>query len=223
VPSRRRILIVSHDRERSEPLVAALGDAGYVAELRTTVPVDADASLLLLDMVAGVDWPAIEGLRRRFMLIVDGPETMRRGFALEAEDCVLFDAKPQEITARCDAVLRRTDTQTIQIAEDIAVYVDRRLWVNFNTRQVWVQGRPAHLTPREFRLLKFLIQHRDETLDHDQILETVWGRNTTSGRPTEVLKQYVWRLRQKVELDPNEPDTILTDPGAGYRFVSRLD
>ena len=79
------------------------------------------------------------------------------------------------------------------------------------------------LTPREYRLLRHLIKHRDQTLDHEQILEAVWGRDGKSERPSEVLKQYIWRLRQKIEPDPNHPDTIVTDPGAGYRFVSRLD
>jgi two-component system KDP operon response regulator KdpE len=67
-----------------------------------------------------------------------------------------------------------------------------------------------------------LIQHRDTTLTHEELLEAVWGREPKKDRPTEVLKQYIWRLRQKIESDPNAPETIVTDPGKGYRFVSRL-
>lgn len=221
---KRSILIVSPHTETAQALGLALGQAGYQVLQQERLESPTEADLTLVDVSAGASWPDAEVLGGRFMLIVDSAGALRRGFALGAEDCLLADAHADEVTARCDAVLRRTDTRSgLAAEEEVAVYADRRLWVNFGSHQVWVRGRGAHLTPREFRLLAHLIRHKDQTLDHDQILAAVWERPLEEERPTEVLKQYIWRLRQKIEEDPNTPDTIVTDPGSGYRFVSRLD
>jgi len=220
---RRTVLIVTDEPERLAPLAEAIRLAGYEVRVATRTEDAVPQDLALVDVSDGTHWTTADLLStRRVVLIVGSAEDMRRGFELGAEDCVLASAHPDEVVARCDAVLRRTADQPPQEAGNTAVYVDRRLWVNFGSRQVWVAGRPAHLTPREFRLLRHLIQHRDTTLTHEELLEAVWGREPKKDRPTEVLKQYIWRLRQKIESDPNAPETIVTDPGKGYRFVSRL-
>jgi two-component system KDP operon response regulator KdpE len=69
--------------------------------------------------------------------------------------------------------------------------------------------------------MRELIRRRDATLSHEELLERVWGREPAKGRTPEVLKQYIWRLRQKIEPDPNDPSVIVTDSGEGYRFVSQ--
>jgi two-component system KDP operon response regulator KdpE len=221
VVRKRQILLVGPADERLRALAAALGEAGFdvlhVARLEGAAAPD----LALVDVRDNRRWDVAALLAgERLVLLVDGPAGMRRGFELGAEDCVVPEAHIEEIVARCEAVLRRTDRRPIRLAGDPAVYVDGRLWVNFDSRQVWVGGRPAQLTPREFRLLRFLVRHRDTTLSHEAILQEVWGREPDSRRPTEVLKQYVWRLRQKIEPDPEQPESIVTDPGAGYRFTS---
>jgi two-component system KDP operon response regulator KdpE len=219
----RKVLIISTDLKLAEPIASALRQSGLVVDLQPSPPESSDHGVALIDLKEDGGWEAAEALGQRFILLVESAAGMRRGFDIGAEDCVLRDGHPEEIAARCEAVLRRTDMPTQPGEETISIYADRRLWVNFGTRQVWVRGQAAKLTPREFRLLEHLIKHHDQTLEHEQILEAVWGRDVEGGRPTEVLKQYVWRLRQKIEPDPNAPDTIVTDPGSGYRFVSRLD
>lgn len=223
VTTKRKVTILSADGVLGSGLARALAEAGFATELLPLGSDVDDGGLAVVDLRGNASWELLERLETRFLLVVDGAVAMRRGFELGAEDCVLGDAHPDEIAARCEAVLRRTGVRSQPGEETLSIYVDRRLWVNLGTRQVWVQGRPAKLTPREFRLLRHLIKHRDQTLGHEEILEAVWGRDGEAGRPTEVLKQYIWRLRQKIELDPNQPDTIVTDPGAGYRFVSRID
>jgi len=219
----RHILVITPDRERRGDLGLALRTSGYRVDIVDRLRESAALDLALVDVSQGELWPTAEFLKGgRLILIVDGPAAMRRGFATGAEDCVLADAHPDEVVARCDAVLRRTADRPERAIEQPAIYVDRRLWVNFDSRQVWVGERPAHLTPREFRLLGFLIRRRDQTLGHEQILESVWSRPPKGERPAEVLKQYVWRLRQKIEADPNVPEVILTDPGEGYRFASHV-
>lgn len=219
--NQRQIDIISTAHAALEPLVTALQVAGFQARMSSQPAEDRMPDLVLLDVAHWDGWPFVDDIAAgRVVLMVADASAMRRGFALGAEDCVLAGAHVDEIVARCEAVLRRTTEPSEVLAEEPAVYVDRRLWVNFDSRQVWVGGRPAQLTPREFRLLQFLILHHDSTLGHEQILEAVWERPPDSERPTEVLKQYIWRLRQKVEDNPNQPATIVTEQGAGYRFVA---
>jgi DNA-binding response OmpR family regulator len=223
VIARREVLIVTNDPERLSALDTTLRSAGYDTHMVSRTEDATPRDLSLVDTSDGAHWTTADLLSTgRLVIIVRRASDMRRGFELGAEDCVLVHAHPDEIVARCDAVLRRTSDQPAPDAGEPVVYVDRLLWVNFGSRQVWVGGRPAHLTPREFRLLQHLIRNRDTTLSHEDILGAVWEREPDSERPTEVLKQYVWRLRQKIESDPNAPETIVTDPGKGYRFVSRL-
>ena len=221
--ARRLIEVFAEEPEPLAELAAALRAAGYRVTVSERPEGDVTGDLVVLELSGESTWPAAEDLAgERLILLVDTPEAMRRGFDLGAEDCVLADAHVDEVVARCEAVLRRTNVLPELEPEEPAVYVDRVLWVNFSTRQVWVLGKPAHLTPREFRLLQFLVRGGDETQGHGEILAAVWDRPEESDRPTEVLKQYVWRLRQKIEADPNHPAIIVTDPGEGYRFVSHL-
>lgn len=220
----RKILVVSKEPKRRQHLVKALGVAGYDTRAVRSLQGLISPDLALLDLVKGDLWPAVGLLASgRLILIVSNAAEMLRGFELGADDCVMTDADEEEIVARCEAVLRRTaqpDTAA-EVAEP-ALYADSRLWINFGLRQVWVGGRSAQLTPREHRLLQYFIRNADQTLSHDDILAAVWARSAKSDRPTEVLKQYIWRLRQKVETDPDDPEIIVTALGEGYRFVSHL-
>jgi two-component system KDP operon response regulator KdpE len=221
MPSPRRVLIVTTSPERRRPLAEYLDELGFKPRLVQTADADTETDLAIVDTVDDALWDvAAELSDGRLIVIVAGARGLERGFGLPADDCVVDEARVEEIAARCDAVLRRTGQPVAGSETTPAVYADRRLWINFDSRQVWVGGRPAQLTPREFRLMRELVMHRDATLTHDDLLERVWGRDAARGRTPEVLKQYVWRLRQKIEPDPNEPSVIVTDPGEGYRFVS---
>jgi len=227
--TRRAILIVSERSDWIASASAALEAAGFAVAATAPSPSVAEAfaqaphDLAVIDTLGG-GWSVAEELAGwRRILVVDSAASLRQGFALGAEDCVADSAHVDELVARCEAVLRRSAVRPSgepANLEPAAVYVDRRLWVNLESRQVWVRGEPSHLTPREFRLLTFLIRHRDSTLSHDQILDAVWRREAAPDRHTEVLKQYIWRLRQKIEADPDRPTIVVTDPGAGYRFAS---
>lgn len=222
--AQRRILIVTSSAERRRPLFDHLVDLGYRPQIAATADADSEADLAVVDVVDDTLWEvAAELADGRLILIVAGPAALERGFSVRADDCVVDAARIEEIAARVEAVLRRTTDRVEGLLPEISVYADRRLWINFDSRQVWVGGRPAQLTPREFRLMRELIHSHDATLSHEDLLERVWGREPAKGRTPEVLKQYIWRLRQKIEPDPNDPSVIVTDPGEGYRFVSHSD
>ena len=73
------------------------------------------------------------------------------------------------------------------------------------------------MTAREFEILKFLWQHRNQTVTRDQLLSEVWGYE--SAPTTRTVDNFMVKLRQKIEEDPSRPKHIITVHGAGYRLV----
>jgi two-component system KDP operon response regulator KdpE len=79
-----------------------------------------------------------------------------------------------------------------------------------------MDGTLIALTPTEYDLLKYLIEHAGKVLTHRMLLEAVWGSAYTD--QTQYLRVFVGHLRKKLESEPTRPRFILTDPGVGYRF-----
>ena len=77
-------------------------------------------------------------------------------------------------------------------------------------------GKPVHLTPKEFDLMSLLIKNSDRVLTHRQILTAVWG--AAHSHDVQYLRALIGQLRHKIEADPVDPILILTEPDIGYRF-----
>jgi two-component system, OmpR family, KDP operon response regulator KdpE len=82
---------------------------------------------------------------------------------------------------------------------------------------VRVGGTQVHLTPKEYDLLKYMIENSGKVLTHRMMLAAVWGPSYVD--QAQYLRVFVGQLRRKLEKDPAEPRFILTDPGVGYRFA----
>ncbi len=80
-----------------------------------------------------------------------------------------------------------------------------------------VDGKPVHLTPHQFDLLRVFAQHEGKLLTHRMLLREVWGPGY--GTESNLLHVHVSQLRRKIEPDPARPRYLLTEPGAGYRLV----
>lgn len=121
-----------------------------------------------------------------------------------------------ELLARLQAVLRRaqwTDSPARQgriVRGDISADLERHV--------VTVRGTPIELTPTEFNLLVYLMEHAGKVLPHQTILQHVWGPEY--GPESEYLRVYIGRLRQKIEPDPSNPHHLITERGIGYSFES---
>lgn len=89
--------------------------------------------------------------------------------------------------------------------------------VDLVNRQVTRNGELLHLTPIEFRLLAVLIAHQGKVLTQRYLLGEVWGPNAVEH--SHYLRIYMGHLRQKLELDPAQPNHLLTETGIGYRFM----
>jgi two-component system KDP operon response regulator KdpE len=99
-----------------------------------------------------------------------------------------------------------------------AVYRSGDLEVDVERRRVVVRGQEVHLTPTEYDLLKVFVAHPDRVVTDRMLLQQVWGPEY--GSEAHYLHVYMARLRRKIELDPQQPRHILTEPGVGYRLVS---
>jgi len=150
------------------------------------------------------------------MLTVKGEEEDRvRGLELGADDYVTKPFSPRELASRIKAVLRRSEMPTP--AQESVIKVDDRLQIDFNRRQVIVDGEEVKLRPTEYRLLYHLVNNAGWTLPHETLLAKVWGHEYRD--ETHYLRLYITYLRQKIEEDPAHPEYILTERGLGYRFV----
>jgi two-component system KDP operon response regulator KdpE len=100
---------------------------------------------------------------------------------------------------------------------NVRVVVSDELEIDFATRRITLNGHVERLTPKEFDLLKFLVDHANKPIAHRKLLQTVWGPDY--GDEVEYLRVVVNQLRKKVEPVPSKPKYLLTEPWVGYRFA----
>ena len=185
--------------------------------IRTQLP-----DLVLLDVMM----PELDGFEtlrmlREFsdipviMLTAKGEENDKvRGLELGADDYITKPFGPRELSSRIKAIFRRLEKPT---TEEAILQIDERLSVDFNRREVIVQGERIKLRPTEYRLLYHLIRNAGWTVPHDQLLQKVWGYEYRD--EAHYVRLYVNYLRDKIEADPADPQYIITERGVGYRFV----
>jgi two-component system, OmpR family, KDP operon response regulator KdpE len=116
-----------------------------------------------------------------------------------------------ELFARIRALFRNKTEQPI-----VPVFESGTLKVDFTARLVRVNGKDVKLTSTEYSLLCMFIKHSGKVLTHTQLLKEVWGGNSVEH--SQYLRVYVGHLRQKIEIEPDKPKFIITEPGIGYRF-----
>jgi DNA-binding response OmpR family regulator len=225
----RRILVVD-DEERMVrfihlnlehdgfQVVEAYRGAMAIQRLRDALP-----DLILLDvMMPDIDGFEVLKMIREIssvpviMLTAKGEEDDRvRGLELGADDYITKPFSPRELVSRVKAVLRRNDAASGGMRG--LIQVDDRLKIDFDRREIWVDGQLVKLRPTEYRLLYHLVQNAGWVVTHDQLLAKVWGYEYRD--EPHYVRLYINYLRQKLEKDPTTPQYILTERGVGYRFV----
>ncbi len=224
-----RILIVEDERKMRDGLRDNLEMEGYDVQtaadggegLKRITGETFDLVLLdvMLPTMSGFD--VLRQARERgvtapiIMLTAKGEEIDRvLGLELGADDYVLKPFSLRELLARVKAVLRRKDPALA--ANGLRIRIGC-LEANLDAYTAVRDGKELVMTAREFEILKFLWQHRGQTVTRDQLLNEVWGYEASP--TTRTVDNFIVKLRQKIEADPAHPKHILTVHGAGYRLV----
>jgi DNA-binding response OmpR family regulator len=200
-----------------EVLTAASGERGL--ELARLSPPDA----VILDIkMPGMDgFEVCRQLRQMtdavivFVSVKGDSETIVRGLHLGGDDYVVKPYTYDELASRLTACLRRREGH--KHASRLRAPGGVGLLLDASHRLVFVKdGRSVQLTPKEFELLRLLVANRGRVLSADAILTEVWGPRYVGER--DLVKQFIHRLRIKLEPDPTEPRSIVTIRGSGYSF-----
>lgn len=220
----KKILVIDDDRVLHQLLRTGFDGDGY----RIIAASDPGGAIRMLDakpdlVLLELELPEMAGteLLHRIRAHVDGvpivvlsrrsdQETTVRALDLGADD---FVAKPfgmRELEARIRTALRHA----MPALQEKPPFTTGDLSVDLNRRTVTVTGAAVRLTPREYDLLRLLVEHAGKVLTHEFLIAALWNR------PTGVacLRVLVRQLRRKIEIDSADPQYILTEPGIGYRL-----
>lgn len=181
---------------------------------------DEAPDLIILDL----NLPKLDGLKvcERIRSEADTPiiilsvrgeeDDVVRGLELGADDYIVKPFSPRQLVARAEAVLRRATSAPVQHGPLSAGDLTLDIMRNELTRDGDVV---AKLTRLECKLLEVLMLNQGQVLLADTLIDSVWG---PSGGDRMMLKQLVYRLRRKIEVDPSNPTYLNTITGVGYSF-----
>lgn len=135
------------------------------------------------------------------------------GLELGADDYITKPFSLRELLARIKAVLRRGEN----LHSEAGKVKIGKLDVNFQNYIAQHEEEPVQMSHKEFEILNYLWKHRNSTVSRDDLLEKIWGYEESP--TTRTVDNFILKLRQKIESDPNHPQIIITVHGTGYKLI----
>ncbi len=224
-----RILIVEDEPQMQRGLrdnlefegheVTTVGEGG--TGLQTLLSGTFDLAILdvMLPQMSGFDIvrkAREKGIRTPILMLTAKGEEIDKvlGLELGADDYVTKPFSLRELIARINALLRRG----IPAGEADPSMVLGNVTVNFANYTSTKNGRELAMTPKEFEILKYLWNHKNETVSRDDLLTKVWGYDESVS--TRTVDNFILKLRQKIEDDCAHPKIIITIHGTGYKLIA---
>lgn len=223
-----RVLIVEDDPAMATALrdgfeyegyaVTTAGDGPLGLKMATESSPDVMILDVMLPKMSGLDvckQIRSEGNRLPIIMLTSRGQEIDKvlGLKLGADDYITKPFGFLELIARVEAVLRRTTGRD----DRLETYRFGDVTVNFKRNEVHRNGAAVDLSPREFRLLRYFIEHRGEVVTRDELMENVWDyENPPLSRTVDM---HVAKLRRKIEAQPNEPAWLVTVHRVGYKFT----
>ncbi|MFM7574343.1 MAG: response regulator transcription factor [Snowella sp.] len=231
----QRILVVEDEDVIRQMITLALEEEGYevlvAKEGRTALSLLEEAAknssnlpfdLVLLDLML----PQVNGLDICRLLRYQGniipililsakaSETDRvLGLEVGADDYLTKPFSMRELIARCRALIRRQNFST-EVSSPCRKYQDLTLYSK--ECRVVLRGEEVNLAPKEYRILELFMSYPKRVWSREQLIENVWGADFMGDMKT--VDVHIRWLREKLELDPSQPQYIITVRGFGYRF-----
>ena len=227
-----KVLLVEDEPGLVMTLTDRLMAEGYDVESATDAPSGLemaasgsfDAILLDVMLPGGNGMDVCRTLRQRglqtpiLMLTAKGQVVDKVvGLKLGADDYLVKPFEMAELLARVEALVRRASTGGTAATPTADSHRFGDVSVDFRKAEVNKAGQQLDLSAREFKLLKYFVEHRGAALTRDELLNEVWGYNAMPS--TRTVDVHVAWLRQKLEDNPRHPQFILTVHGLGYKFV----
>jgi two-component system OmpR family response regulator len=216
-----RVLVVEDDADLNRQLVTALKEAGYTVDsakdgeeghfLGDTEPYDTvvlDIGLPIIDGISVLEKWRRDGRKMPVLILTarDRWSDKVQGIDAGADDYVAKPFHIEEVLARVRALVRRSAGHATNEIECGPVRLDTK------SGRVTVSGNPVKLTSHEFKVLEYLMLHRDRVVSRTELIEHLYDQDFD--RDSNTIEVFIGRLRKKVE-----GDLIETVRGLGYRIV----
>ena len=157
-----------------------------------------------------------EGIETPLILLTAKGEEIDKvlGLELGADDYVTKPFSVRELSARIKSLLRRSGNHKQEIPQSIIL---GKLEIDFTLYVAKSNGVEVKMSHKEFEILRYLYEHKNIPVSRYDLLEKIWGYEETP--TTRTVDNFIVRLRQKIENNPNNPKIILTVHGAGYKLI----